>query len=165
MHRLRVCVATATGNLSDLVRAMRKVRSGAILLCTILAAANHIGAQEGKAPIRIGSAGVVRSYATFDRGPAAPSMVLKNMSVVLQPGAARRADLEQFVASQQDPASQDFHRWLTPEQFAERFGVSELKFLSDFGFGAMAFFGSALTIVAMAQLFTAARTPSAKDLV
>ena len=33
------------------------------------------------------------------------------------------------------------------------FGVSELKFLSDFGFGAMAFFGSALAIVAMALLF------------
>jgi hypothetical protein len=33
------------------------------------------------------------------------------------------------------------------------FGAPELKFLTDFGFGAMAFFGSALTIVATAQLF------------
>lgn len=33
------------------------------------------------------------------------------------------------------------------------FGSSELKFLADFGFGAMAFFGAALTIVATAQLF------------
>ena len=33
------------------------------------------------------------------------------------------------------------------------FGAPELKFLADFGFGAMAFFGSALTIVATAQLF------------
>ncbi len=33
------------------------------------------------------------------------------------------------------------------------FGAPELKFLSDFGFGAMAFFGSALTITATAQLF------------
>jgi len=33
------------------------------------------------------------------------------------------------------------------------FGSSELKFVADFGFGAIAFFGSALTIAATAQLF------------
>lgn len=33
------------------------------------------------------------------------------------------------------------------------FGAPELKFLADCGFGAMAFFGSAFTIVATAQLF------------
>ncbi len=33
------------------------------------------------------------------------------------------------------------------------FGAPELKFLADCGFGAMAFFGAALTIVATAQLF------------
>lgn len=33
------------------------------------------------------------------------------------------------------------------------FGSSELKFIADFGFGAIVFFGSALTITATAQLF------------
>jgi hypothetical protein len=33
------------------------------------------------------------------------------------------------------------------------FGAPELKFLADFGFGAMSFFGAALTIAATAQLF------------
>ncbi len=33
------------------------------------------------------------------------------------------------------------------------FGSSELKFISDFGFGALIFFGSALTITTTAQLF------------
>lgn len=33
------------------------------------------------------------------------------------------------------------------------FGAPELKFIADFGFGAMAFFGAALTIAATAQLF------------
>lgn len=33
------------------------------------------------------------------------------------------------------------------------FGSSELKFIADFGFGALALFGSALSIVATAQLF------------
>jgi hypothetical protein len=40
-------------------------------------------------------------------------------------------------------------RWLRDFNF----GVSELKFLADCGFGAMTFFGSALTIAATAQLF------------
>lgn len=34
------------------------------------------------------------------------------------------------------------------------FGSSELKFISDFGFGALIFFGSALTIATTAQLFS-----------
>ena len=33
------------------------------------------------------------------------------------------------------------------------FGASELKFLADFGFGALTFFGSLLAIIASAQLF------------
>ena len=33
------------------------------------------------------------------------------------------------------------------------FGAPELKFLADLGFGAMAFFGAALTVAATAQLF------------
>jgi ABC-type transport system involved in multi-copper enzyme maturation permease subunit len=33
------------------------------------------------------------------------------------------------------------------------FGAPELKFLADCGFGAMAFFGAALTVAATAQLF------------
>lgn len=40
-------------------------------------------------------------------------------------------------------------RWLRDFNF----GAPELKFIADCGFGAMTFFGSALTIAATAQLF------------
>ena len=33
--------------------------------------------------------------------------------------------MEQLLANQQNPASRRFHKWLTPEQYAERFGVSQ----------------------------------------
>jgi len=33
--------------------------------------------------------------------------------------------LEKLLAEQQDPASPNYHRWLTPEQYGERFGMSE----------------------------------------
>jgi ABC-type transport system involved in multi-copper enzyme maturation permease subunit len=43
---------------------------------------------------------------------------------------------------------------LSAQFFSEfNFGSSELKFIADFGFGAMVFFGSALAIVGTAQLF------------
>jgi hypothetical protein len=104
---------------------MHKFHLKAIVLGTIFAAANHLGAQSAKTSIKIGSAAVAKAYSSYDRGPVASSMVLHNMSVILQPGDARRADLEQFVASQQDPTSQNYHRWLTPEQYAGRFGVPD----------------------------------------
>ena len=110
---------------SDLVRAMHKFYLRVIFLGAIFAAASYLGAQSGRASIKIGSAAVARAHASYDRGPVTASTVLHNMSVILQPGDARRADLEQFVASQQDPTSQNYHRWLTPEQYAERFGLPD----------------------------------------
>ena len=38
---------------------------------------------------------------------------------------AQQAALEQLLAEQQDPASPNYHNWLTPEQYADRFGVSQ----------------------------------------
>lgn len=45
--------------------------------------------------------------------------------------------------------AQFFHSF----HFGPSFGAGELKFLFDFGMGAMVFFGSALTVAATAQLF------------
>ncbi len=35
---------------------------------------------------------------------------------------ANEADLDAFLAAQQDPSSPEYHHWLTPEEFGERFG-------------------------------------------
>lgn len=76
------------------------------------------------ATARVGSARIARVYARFDQGPLNGSTPMRNLLLVLQPGAKRRADLLQFTASQQDPHSPHYHKWLTPRQFGERFGVS-----------------------------------------
>jgi uncharacterized protein (TIGR03437 family) len=47
------------------------------------------------------------------------------MVMLLQPSAAQQADLAQFLTAQQDPASPQYHKWLTPEAFGERFGLSQ----------------------------------------
>lgn len=61
----------------------------------------------------------------YDQGRVSPSLVLPYVSLALAPSAAQAAELEQLLIDQQTPASPDYHLWLTPEQYAQRFGVSD----------------------------------------
>ncbi len=65
-----------------------------------------------------------RAHAEFDRGPMDPSRLLSRLTLALKPSPSQQADLDRLLAAQQDPASPDYHRWLTPEQYADRFGAS-----------------------------------------
>ena len=53
------------------------------------------------------------------------------LSLALRPGA--QAQLDRQLAAQQDPASPQYHRWLTPEQFGARFGLrdADLALVTD----------------------------------
>ncbi len=53
------------------------------------------------------------------------SFPMEHMILLLQPEPAQQAALDLLVAQQHDPRSSQFHQFLTPEQYAERFGVSE----------------------------------------
>jgi len=66
-----------------------------------------------------------RARAEFDQGPLDPSTQISNVILGLKLTPAQQTDLRQFLAAQQDPASPDYHRWLTPDQFAARFGASQ----------------------------------------
>lgn len=66
-----------------------------------------------------------QAVAENDQGRADPSQTLPYMTVVLKQSAAQQADLEQLLAQQQDPSSPNYHRWLSPEEYADRFGVSQ----------------------------------------
>jgi Pro-kumamolisin, activation domain/Bacterial Ig-like domain (group 3) len=59
-----------------------------------------------------------------DSGSVSPGTQLPGMSVVLSRSAAQEADLQSLLAAQQNPSSTQYHRWLTPAQFASRFGVA-----------------------------------------
>jgi subtilase family serine protease len=60
----------------------------------------------------------------FDRGPVDPSMKLGRITLQVSPSPEQQAALDKLLAEQQDPASPNYHNWLTPEQFAGRFGMS-----------------------------------------
>jgi pseudomonalisin len=61
----------------------------------------------------------------YDAGAVAPTYRMERMLLTLLPDAAQQESLNQFVDGQYRPESPYYHQWLTPEQFAERFGVSE----------------------------------------
>jgi subtilase family serine protease len=61
----------------------------------------------------------------FDRGTVEPDFALGSVTLMLKPSAAQQTSLDQLLADQQDPASPNYHEWLTPEAYAERFGASE----------------------------------------
>ncbi|MCU1303699.1 MAG: putative periplasmic aspartyl protease [Candidatus Sulfotelmatobacter sp.] len=61
----------------------------------------------------------------YDAGSVPADYRLDRMLLTLLPDAAQQETLNQFVDAQHNPESPYYHQWLTPEQFAERFGVSE----------------------------------------
>jgi len=50
---------------------------------------------------------------------------LERITLMFQPTAAQQADLDGLLAAQQNPTSSTFHQWLTPEQYADRFGIAQ----------------------------------------
>ena len=62
--------------------------------------------------------------AEFDRGPVDPARKLGYVTIHLAPSPAQQAALEKLLEEQREPASPNYHKWLTPEQFADRFGAS-----------------------------------------
>jgi hypothetical protein len=53
-------------------------------------------------------------------------MQLKSMMFAFQ--LQNRQELKQFLADQQNPVSVNYHRWLTPQEFGSRFGVSQAQY-------------------------------------
>src|ERR1700678_510204 len=53
---------------------------------------------------------------------ADPAMPLE---ITIGLGLRNQAALEQLLADQQNPASPRYHRWLTPKEFADRFGPTD----------------------------------------
>lgn len=60
----------------------------------------------------------------YDAGPLPASQSLE-VTLHLALTATQTAALDRLLAAQTDPDSPSFHRWLTPEQFAEQFGPTD----------------------------------------
>jgi subtilase family serine protease len=60
----------------------------------------------------------------FDQGPVDPAMRLGTITLATLPTAAQQKAINLLLAQQQNPKSSNYHKWLTPEQYADRFGLS-----------------------------------------
>lgn len=63
--------------------------------------------------------------AQFDRGRLNPSMAMAGVSLTFKLSASQQAALDRLLSEQRDPASPNYHKWLTTEQYAARFGMSQ----------------------------------------
>jgi subtilase family serine protease len=61
----------------------------------------------------------------FDQGRVEGSMKINHAAIVFRLSTAQQADLDTLLAEQQDPRSANHRKWLTPEQYAARFGMSD----------------------------------------
>ena len=60
-----------------------------------------------------------------DTGPVPPGIKLQGMTIVFSRTDSQEAELQSLLAAQQDTSSPQYHKWLTPAEFATRFGVSD----------------------------------------
>ena len=60
----------------------------------------------------------------YDQGPVEDSRQFGYVTLVMAPTPTQQAALELLLAQQQDRNSPNFHKWLTPAQYADRFGLS-----------------------------------------
>jgi subtilase family serine protease len=75
---------------------------------------------------RVTLAGNVRpeANAANDRGAVADDFPLAHMQLLLKRSPDSEAALAQYIAELSDTRSPNFHKWLTPQQFAANFGVA-----------------------------------------
>lgn len=103
-----------------------------LALTSITLAASVCFAQPNRIHSRIDRAttfalsGRVHPLATTanDAGAVESSFPLHYMTMSFQPTPAQQAKLQQLLADQQNPASPRYRQWLTPEQYADQFGIS-----------------------------------------
>lgn len=64
------------------------------------------------------------AQARYDQGKVSADLAIDGMTLTFKPSAAQQADLDALLESQNIPGSANYHHWLTPQQYADRFGLS-----------------------------------------
>ncbi|HEX4621136.1 MAG TPA: protease pro-enzyme activation domain-containing protein, partial [Myxococcaceae bacterium] len=77
--------------------------------------------QKGSAPLARGVHPL--ALPQFEVGPLAPEKRLENLSLVFKLSPEQEQEREALLAAQLDPASPSYHRWLTSDEYAARFGA------------------------------------------
>jgi uncharacterized protein (TIGR03437 family) len=108
---------------------LRRTALFSLVVCVSLA---PLSAQRNRLPAGIDNSRTVvlrgrvhpRASAANDSGPVESSFQIPGITLLLKPSTSQHSDLQQVLKQQQDPSSPTYHQWLSPEQYADRFGVS-----------------------------------------
>lgn len=68
---------------------------------------------------------IVRAASSEDKGALPWSRPIKGITLTFKRSSVQEAELQGLLAAQTDPSSAQFHHWLTPDEFAARFGLAE----------------------------------------
>jgi hypothetical protein len=63
--------------------------------------------------------------ASNDAGPVPPDQMVNQITMVLARSPQQEQAFKQLLEDQQNPASPNYHRWLTPDEIGARFGLSD----------------------------------------
>jgi subtilase family serine protease len=118
--QLACCAALA---LSAAIPALAQV-SGGTKPSTVLVRPRIQSVIENSSRVALVGSRSPRALPANDIGAVPASMKLQGITLVFSRTAAQQTALDALVAAQQDPASPQFHQWITPEQYAAQFGVA-----------------------------------------
>ena len=66
-----------------------------------------------------------RVQSKYDQGAIDAQTMFSYVTLLTSPSASQQRALDQLTADQQNPSSPNYHKWLTPAQYADRFGLSQ----------------------------------------
>jgi len=75
-------------------------------------------------PVELAANAPFPAGSQYDQGPVSPSFPLDYVTLCMMPTAAQQKALAKLLSAQQDRSSPQYHHWLTPEQYADRFGLN-----------------------------------------
>jgi subtilase family serine protease len=61
----------------------------------------------------------------YDQGRVDPGMQMGTITLMTAPTSEQESAIKLLLTQQQDRKSPNYHKWITPEQYADRFGLSE----------------------------------------
>jgi subtilase family serine protease len=100
------------------------------LVCALVPVISANAADRLTAPLGEGKSVVLRGTRSpridrpADEGALAASDRISGLGFRFKPTAEQSAELELLLQEEQNPASTQYHAWLTPEEYADRFGLS-----------------------------------------
>src|SRR5580698_6628187 len=83
------------------------------------------GAVNAGQTVRLTAGVPLQAKPQFDQGRVDPSQKMNYLTLLTKPTAAQQQAINKLLADQQNPRSASYHKWLTPEQYASRFGLSQ----------------------------------------